>query len=111
MRRRAVLRVVDAYVGFESGVPFPGLRSTEPDPSNLMSQPVGEPVGEPPYKALINNDKVGPEDVFKLSISLSFSWAYVEEPSRVIPYGSVAHCTVIRKLASDKPLQAAELLP
>jgi hypothetical protein len=33
---------------------------------------------------------MGLEDVFKLLISLPFSWAHIEEPSRIISYRSAA---------------------
>jgi hypothetical protein len=33
---------------------------------------------------------VGPDGNFKSLISLGFSWAYIEDPSRIIPYGSAA---------------------
>jgi len=32
---------------------------------------------------------VGPEDVFNLLISLSFSWAQLRRPSRIVPYAVI----------------------
>jgi hypothetical protein len=38
---------------------------------------LGEPVGEPVNKSLIDNDNGGPEGVSESLISLAFSWAKI----------------------------------
>jgi hypothetical protein len=56
----------------------------------LLGEPVGEPRGEPPHKALINNDNGGPGGRIQTIDFIVFFVGLNQISSRIIPYGSAA---------------------
>ncbi|WP_376774846.1 hypothetical protein [Mesorhizobium silamurunense] len=60
----------------------------------LLGEPIGEPRGEPPYKALINNDNGGLGGCARVVDFIDYFVGFNQKSSRIISYGS-ATCRAV----------------